>query len=404
MYLKSMSALLNASLNPPLTVKDNEEFQESTLNAFINIHADTLPGLSKGFGEVIHLISLEQIKQFLDVHLKERISMRLIVHQHIELSKALNNPAGYEKGGDFNGVIKNLNILDIVRKNAELVNDICLMKYDTAIPIKIDHNLYPTSYWSRRDPPLQLDEKTGDVFFPYIEYHLDYIFMELFKNAFRSHAENKISDPVQITISTSSNPSYLEVRIRDKGKGISQNTLNHIFDYSFTTYESNEGEAYKTLNVPPGLGGNTVAGMGYGLPLLKNYVEIFNDTLHEHSDDGPSIKGLLSVQSYYGWGTDVYLKTPSETRKSNLLDLPKEYLKEKPLPPVYGFYSGNRSNASSNSNISTSSSNSLLQKALKKKAPPPPPPPHLKGPINVPSRQLNDSKIAPPPPPPRRRR
>lgn len=309
MYLKSMSALLNASLNPPLTVKDNEEFQESTLNAFINIHADTLPGLSKGFGEVIHLISLEQIKQFLDVHLKERISMRLIVHQHIELSKALNNSAGYEKGGDFNGVIKNLNILEIVRKNAELVNDICLMKYDTAIPIKIDHNLYPTSYWSRRDPPLQLDEKTGDVFFPYIEYHLDYIFMELFKNAFRSHAENKIADPVQITISTSSNPSYLEVRIRDKGKGIPQNTLNHIFDYSFTTYESNEGEAYKTLNVPPGLGGNTVAGMGYGLPLLKNYVEIFNDTLHEHSDDGPSIKGLLSVQSYYGWGTDVYLKT-----------------------------------------------------------------------------------------------
>lgn len=98
------------------------------------------------------------------------------------------------------------------------------------------------------------------------------------------------------------------------------------------------------------------------------------------------------------------IKQPNETRKSNLLDLPKEYLKEKPLPPVYEFYSGNRSYASSNSNISTSSSNSLLQKALKKKAPPPPPPPHLKGHINVPSRQFNDSKIAPPPPPPRRRR
>ncbi|KAM9915164.1 hypothetical protein OXX59_010629, partial [Metschnikowia pulcherrima] len=46
-----------------------------------------------------------------------------------------------------------------------------------------------------------------------------------------------------------------------KGKGIPPNALQHMFDYSFTTYESNEGESFKTLNVPPGLGGNTVAGM-----------------------------------------------------------------------------------------------------------------------------------------------
>lgn len=52
-----------------------------------------------------------------------------------------------------------------------------------------------------------------------------------------------------------------------------------------------------------------VAGMGYGLPLLKNYVEIFNSTIPEKDGKLPTSKGLLTIQSYYGWGTDVYLKT-----------------------------------------------------------------------------------------------
>lgn len=311
MYLRTMSSLLNASLNPPSNIQENNVFKEKVLDEFIDIHADTLPGLSKGFKEVIHLISVEEIKLFLDEHLKERISMRLIAHQHIQLSKTLIDDSKFEKNGNYNGVIKNLNILEIIRKNADMVNDICLMKYDQSVPIKIDTNLYPPSYWSRKDPAETHNtniRENGDVYFPYIEYHLDYIFCELFKNSFRAHIENGVNEPVQITISTSASPSYLELRIRDKGKGIPPNALKHMFDYSFTTYESSEGESYKTLNIPPGLGGNTVAGMGYGLPLLKNYVEIFNDTLKE-PDSETTVKGLLSVQSYYGWGTDVYLKT-----------------------------------------------------------------------------------------------
>lgn len=308
-YLNSMSLLLNASLNPPTTVEENWRFKQQVLDEFIDLHADTLPSLSKGFNEVLNLMTVPQIKQFLDAHLKERISMRLIAHQHIELSNSLRDLAGYARGGDYNGVIKNLNILDIIRKNADLVNDICLMKYDQSVPIVIDTNLYAPSYWSRKDPPLNHTEPAGgDVHFPYIAYHLDYILTEVFKNSFRAHIENGVPDPVHITISTSASPSYLELRVRDKGKGIDPHTLRHVFDYSFSTYESNEGDSYKTLNVPPGLGANTVAGMGYGLPLLKNYVEIFNDT-YEDPDGEPAVKGLLTVQSYFGWGTDVYLKT-----------------------------------------------------------------------------------------------
>ncbi|KAK6460279.1 two component sensor [Scheffersomyces coipomensis] len=308
-YLQTMSSLITASLNPPTTMEENETFAKDVLSEFIDVHADTLPSLSKGFNEVIDLINPKQITHFLDNHLKERISMRLIAHQHIQLTKALNGETTYQKGGKYNGVIKILNIPDVIRKNAELINDIFLLKYDQTVPIQIDTNLYPINYWSRQDPELALPTEEELQHFPYIEYHLDYILSELFKNSFRAHIENEIEDPVQITISISKKPtSYLELRIRDKGKGIPSKTLNHIFDYSFTTWENNEGDSYKTLNVPPGLGGNIVAGMGYGLPLSKNYVEIFNDTLPD--EDGViTTKGSLSIQSYYGWGTDVYLKT-----------------------------------------------------------------------------------------------
>lgn len=307
-YLQTMSLLITASLDPPKTVEENLKFTEKFLDEFIDVHADTLPSLSKGFNEVLHLLSVRQIKEFLDAHLKERISMRLIAHQHIQLTKALDSGSNYVEGGKYNGVIKQLNIPEVIKKNAELVNDICLMKYDQAVSVKIDTNLHPANYWGKdNEVTSQKEDNSNEMLnFPYIEYHLDYILTEIFKNSFRSHIENGIQEPVQVTISTSENPSYLELRIRDRGKGILLKILQHIFDYSFTTFETFEGDSYKTLNVPPGVGANAVAGMGYGLPLLKNYVEIFNDTIAEPK---PKTKGLLTIQSYYGWGTDVYLKT-----------------------------------------------------------------------------------------------
>ncbi|KAG7663194.1 uncharacterized protein J8A68_003276 [[Candida] subhashii] len=309
-YLHTMASLLKASLYPPHTLAENERFAKEVLAEFIDVHADTLPSLSKGFQEVSNnLLSFKQIKAFLDEHLRERISMRLIAHQHLELTKSIGNPDKYVKGGKYNGVIKMLHIPDVIKKNAAVVNDITMLKYDQSVPISIDTNLYPLNYWSRSEPPLEARTEEELLNFPYIEYHLDYILMELFKNSFRAHIENNVHDPVQVTISTSSSPYYLELRIRDKGKGVPPKVLKHIFDYSFTTFDSGEGDSYKTLNVPPGLGANTVAGMGYGLPLSRAYVEIFNDTIPDEDGITPGTKGSLTVQSYYGWGTDVYLKT-----------------------------------------------------------------------------------------------
>lgn len=81
----------------------------------------------------------------------------------------------------------------------------------------------------------------------------------------------------------------------------------------------------------------------------------------------------------------------AEKNETNLLDLPKEYLK-KSLPPKSQFYIDLEVNSSS----SSISSNTLAQKAMRKKAPLPP---NLEC-FKTTSRSSNP----PPPPPPRRRR
>ena len=94
------------------------------------------------------------------------------------------------------------------------------------------------------------------------------------------------------------------IRIRDRGGGISPETMPHIWDYSFTTFNddkasstlsgrSNNMDALSAISGPGGDGANSLAGLGYGLPLGRAYAEYFG--------------GGIAIQSLWGWGTDVYL-------------------------------------------------------------------------------------------------
>ena len=291
-YLQTTSALLMTSVLPPKSLEENEHLVSKILDEFIGIHADSLPSLSKGFAEVVNLMTVEQVKDFLDRYLKDRILMRMVAHQHVELSKTIRDETQFVPGSKYNGLIKPLNMIDVINKGADLVNDILLMESDQTVSITIDSSL-----------PIEEDKP---IIFPYIEYQLDYVLIEIFKNAFRSQIENRVSSPVEVTVSLPSDSSYLEMRIRDRGKGIPPKVLPHIFDYSFTTWESTEGDSYKTLNLPPGMSAKSLAGVGYGLPLLRHYIEIFNN--FASLEDKSFTHGLLTVQSYLNWGTDVYIK------------------------------------------------------------------------------------------------
>ncbi|CAN3365184.1 [Pyruvate dehydrogenase (acetyl-transferring)] kinase 1, mitochondrial [Diutina catenulata] len=291
LYLETLSMLIRADKELPRTQEQNEEFVSSTLNAFVEMHADSLPQLSKGFNEVMNagLMTEDEVRTFLDNHLRARIKMRLLAQQHIVLTERVKE-GKVIPGSNYNGVIQPLSVVELVKKNAEYVNDLFFVKYDAYIPFDIKTITHPGA-----------EPGSSEVVFPYVDFHFDYILTELFKNAFRAHVENKIDEPVQIIISAKGS-EFLEMRIRDRGHGINSRLLEHIFDYSFTTVDDSNASDDGTYMATPGGDDNLVAGMGYGLPLSKNYVEIFNEP------GDPEVNGSLTLQTYPGFGTDLYLK------------------------------------------------------------------------------------------------
>ncbi|ODQ66955.1 alpha-ketoacid dehydrogenase kinase [Nadsonia fulvescens var. elongata DSM 6958] len=276
LYFDSFFYML--STPPPQTLAENDEFT-CKLKQLVDNHTDTIPTLAKGFSECRRYLSTDISAQILDTHLRDRIGTRVLAEHHIFLT----NPIA----PNFIGTVQmNFKPAVMLRECSEFVGDICEIKFG----IK---------------PHLEIDQAGMDVELPYVPVHAEYMFTELLKNSFRASVERaigaseilengdkKLSEtPVIATIVKTA--QGVMVRIRDCGGGIPPAVEDRIFGFAFSTFEDNEGDGYSTLNNPPGNGGASIAGMGYGLPLTRAYAEFFG--------------GNLRLQSYYGLGTDVYV-------------------------------------------------------------------------------------------------
>jgi signal transduction histidine kinase len=257
-----------SSTKPPQTLDDNERFVE-VLERLVQTHLNTIPTLAKGFFEASRYISAEEASKILDNHLRARIGTRLLAEHHI----ALTHPIG----DNFIGSIqKDLRPADIIKSCASFVGEICEMKYGVVPHVSIDAG--------------------ENVQLAYVPIHVEYIFTELLKNAFRAVIEHGNPDiPVSVIISRTA--TGVAIRVRDRGGGVPPEILDQIFGFAYSTFEDGEGDGFATLNSPPGGGGSTIAGLGYGLPLSRAYAEFFG--------------GSLQLQSYHGHGTDIYLNLRS---------------------------------------------------------------------------------------------
>ncbi|ODV93824.1 hypothetical protein PACTADRAFT_51572 [Pachysolen tannophilus NRRL Y-2460] len=274
------------------------------LSEIIDLHSNNLPILSEGFKDISEFKFYESEELFLNTHLRERILLRMICRHHILLSQQVQESSGSIESIGL--IEKNLNVINLVKAVSDFVGDLSSMKYDEKVPVILDttvtnslkevlkHDEFPLSKISEREV----------MIFPYISTHLEYILQELLKNSTRAHLENKVKDPIRISLVLCKNtgsPSILEIRIRDEGKGIPNKILSNLFKFSFTTVQdavadkSEQDENYSVFNNGANAddGANLIAGMGYGLPLSKIYAEMFG--------------GDLKLQTYEGIGTDVYI-------------------------------------------------------------------------------------------------
>lgn len=351
-YLHSLSTLLPYQQRKITTLEEEKQFAD-VLADLVHTHSNTIPILARGFLECRRYIDPVEVTRFLDTHLRARIGTRLIAEQHLAFHVA-SQPAREQEGGEGSGrndgVSKEwvpanyIGVIDstmqpaqIIKYCEDFVGEICELKYGTRPEVVIGGQ--------------------ADASFAYVPVHVEYIITELLKNAFRAVIENGTDkEPIEVTIAPApdvpgnhmhdgsenpnpaaahrkntpnndntdvgfhvdtvvgtadanesvrhSNPSSqsITIRIRDRGGGIPPDVLPNIWSYSFTTFsdydihgsgpENGNVDALNTISASSGHLGS-IAGLGYGLPLSRAYAEYFG--------------GSITIQSLWGWGTDVYL-------------------------------------------------------------------------------------------------
>lgn len=249
-----------STLEPPKTAEENEEFV-GVLGKMMAEHEDVVPILSMGLAQTRETLGLDRINQFLWDHLQARIGSRLITQHHIQLT----NPVG----PNFVGCIQtDLSPGKMCEKVVETINGLTHIQFGFTPFIKIDMGY--------------------EVEIAYPPEHLEYMLTELLKNAFMAHCSSgeQVADMSPITVTVIKSGQGVIVRLRDRGGGIQPENEEDVFKFAYTTVDR-EGEGL-VEGVDSSLGG-----LGFGLPLSKAYAEFFG--------------GSLQLQSYHGWGTDVYL-------------------------------------------------------------------------------------------------
>lgn len=215
------------------------------------------------------------IQYFLDRFYMNRISLRMLLHQHIMLFEP-----DADKDTNVIGMINpNCKVKGVINEAFQAATILCEDYYDRAPEIDIKGQTLIKNAAGKK-VPLSLC---------YPPSHLYHILYELFKNSMRATVEKhgKCSgDLPEIEVLVAKGEHDVSIRISDQGGGIPRHITDHMFQYLYSTAPRPSMSPTKA----------PLAGYGYGLPLSRLYARYFH--------------GDLILNSYDGYGTDavVYLK------------------------------------------------------------------------------------------------
>lgn len=350
-YMHSLSTLLPWAEQEIKTLEEEVKFTE-VMADLVQTHANTISILARGFLEARKYISPKDVTRFLDEHLRARIGTRLIAEQHLSLHFSSQPHCEVMHDADDNpgfiGVIDTrLKPARIVDHCANVVGEICELKYGVRptivingepeyefahVPVHLEYiitellkNAFRATVESGMErEPIEVTIAPLPELLPEDREAEKKAAEDVRDGRLDNHDQGNVDEASQrftgntapTSPPTASNILPLKhstpgvtIRIRDRGGGISPENLGHIWDYSFTTFNdaqasstlsggsgSHSGNGMDALNAFSGAGGdgaNSLAGLGYGLPLGRAYAEYFG--------------GGIAVQSLWGWGTDVYL-------------------------------------------------------------------------------------------------
>lgn len=273
------------------TLNDNEKFCD-TGNKLLTLHTRVAADIITGMLEHMHYgcdsSDTAIINKLVAILLTSRLSRRVLVKQHLELTKALEKG---EKEGAVGVVNLHTHVVDTAKRAAMLAQRWLSLQYPDAVM------------------PEVVFEGDLDAYFPYIQTHFEYIIGVILLNSLEACLRRNVSDPVVVSISTKTD--NVLVRISDHGGGVQdQDALANMWSFAkpLSTLsmpidaEMLAGHGFFNLVFPSeDLGTNATipedfgrTKMGLGLAIARLYAEYWN--------------GAVDLQSIDGFGCDVLLR------------------------------------------------------------------------------------------------
>lgn len=257
---------------PPITDLDEERHFNTTLTAAFKETSDVVTRMSMGIKEIRSLppslnINHPYLNSFIDNFLVQRISRRVLAEHHMSLHTPRADWVGVFNAKTSPG--------ETIHRMMRVAQDSCTALYG-ACP----------SYCVLGDAETTL---------PYIPSHLEYILLELCKNALRASMEvsPRGRGPPEVRIRVCAGRE-VAIIIQDRGGGLDADAVKGVWGYGYTTYRSRPpGSPWTDYNSQDAQK-DAFAGYGFGLPTCRVYARYLG--------------GNLDLVSMAGHGTDVYVR------------------------------------------------------------------------------------------------
>jgi len=289
-YFQSFKDILEFEL-----AENNSESHARFMEYLIRIrklHANTVPVMAdamKGMINEFGTTETGKFQYFLDRLYLNRISIHLLISNYRELHS--DSP------------ISKSSLVGIIDPSCDLILSVQSAYEDATFMCDREYMDHP----NLNIQGFEVDNVTRDVSpldqinIAYIPSHLHHIFFEIFKNSMRATCEisqkRDLCSLPDIKCLVFKSRNDVTIKISDVGGGISRSTVNHVFDYQYTT-ATHLAKTAKTLTQNSETVGlqsdvHPMHGLGYGLPLSRLYARYF--------------QGDLRIASVDGYGTDVYI-------------------------------------------------------------------------------------------------
>eukprot|EP01108_Squamamoeba_japonica_P002098 TRINITY_DN1978_c0_g2_i2.p1 TRINITY_DN1978_c0_g2~~TRINITY_DN1978_c0_g2_i2.p1 ORF type:complete len:468 (+),score=193.19 TRINITY_DN1978_c0_g2_i2:101-1405(+) len=285
-YVRSFDELVAAA--EPRTFDDCTEFT-TLLDGIYNRHGGMFGQVGRGMFElqdemaktqevedIATFLEVADMSRVLDAFYTTRVGIRLLLSQHVALMRQWER--GETPGAESSHMV---GVIDTRCSPAEVAHD----AIDTALVICRDATGFA--------PEITVDGTT-DLHFPYLTDHLFYMLVELLKNSLRAtvefHGDDAELPPIKVIIAHSDENEDVAIKVSDQGGGIPRSAMPRVWSYMYTTAQVDPQLTFGHLDHATTA---PLAGLGYGLPISRQYARYFG--------------GDLQVVSMEGYGTDCYL-------------------------------------------------------------------------------------------------